>query len=56
VTKTSPTTFVMEATDFYPPWNRELEILILNKQDQAPGSALTAWRFRSAARRQAMPR
>ena len=39
VTKTSPTTFVMEATDFYPPWNRELEILILNKQDQAPGSA-----------------
>jgi hypothetical protein len=32
VTKTSPTTFEMEATDFYPPWGRELEILILNKQ------------------------
>ena len=31
VTKTSPTTFEMEATDFYPPWNRELEILILNR-------------------------
>lgn len=39
VKKTSPTTFVMEAADFYPPWNRELEILILNKQDRAPGSA-----------------
>ena len=32
VEKTSPTTFEMEATDFYPPWNRELEILILNRQ------------------------
>lgn len=32
VTKTSPTTFVMEATDFYPPWGRELDILILNKR------------------------
>lgn len=39
VKKTSPTTFEMEAEDFYPPWNRELEILILNKQDQAPGAA-----------------
>jgi hypothetical protein len=36
VTKTSPTTFEMEAEDWYPPWNRELEILILNKQDPAP--------------------
>lgn len=34
VTKTSPTTFEMEATDFYPPWNRELEVLILNRQGQ----------------------
>ncbi len=32
VTKTSPTTFEMEATDFYPPWGRELEVLILNRQ------------------------
>ena len=31
VKKTSPTTFEMEATDFYPPWDRELEILILNR-------------------------
>ena len=30
VTKTGPTTFEMEATDWFPPWNRELEILILN--------------------------
>ena len=30
--KTSPTTFEMEAENFYPPWGRELEILILNKQ------------------------
>ena len=33
VTKTSPTTFEMEATDFYPPWDRELEVLILNRQE-----------------------
>lgn len=33
VTKTSPTTFEMEATDFYPPWGRELEVLILNRQE-----------------------
>jgi hypothetical protein len=39
VTKTSPTTFEMEAEDFYPPWNRELEILILNKQEPMDGSA-----------------
>ncbi len=32
VEKTSPTTFEMEATDFYPPWNRELEVLILNRR------------------------
>lgn len=37
VKKTSPTTFEMEATDFYPPWDRELEILILNKQDESAG-------------------
>lgn len=36
VTKTSPTTFEMEAEDWYPPWNRELEILILNKQNLEP--------------------
>jgi hypothetical protein len=33
VKKTGPTTFEMEATDFYPPWNRDLEILILNRQN-----------------------
>jgi hypothetical protein len=33
VTKTSPTTFEMDATDWWPPYGRELEILILNKQD-----------------------
>lgn len=33
VKKTSPTTFEMEATDFYPPYDHELEILILNKQE-----------------------
>jgi hypothetical protein len=32
VEKTGPTTFEMEATDFYPPWNRELDVLILNRQ------------------------
>jgi hypothetical protein len=32
VEKTGPTTFEMEATDFYPPWDRELEVLILNRQ------------------------
>lgn len=33
VTKTSPTTFEMEATDWWPPYGRELEILILNRQE-----------------------
>jgi hypothetical protein len=33
VKKTSPTTFEMEATDWFPPYNRELEILILNRND-----------------------
>lgn len=32
VRKTSPTTFEMEATDFFPPWDRELEILILERR------------------------
>lgn len=31
--KTSPTTFEMEAEDFFPPWDRELEILILNRYE-----------------------
>lgn len=31
VKKTSPTTFEMEATGFFPPWDHELEILILNR-------------------------
>lgn len=33
VKKTSPTTFEMEAADWWPPYNRELEILVLNKQE-----------------------
>ncbi len=32
VTKTSPTTFEMEAEDWWPPWDRELEVLILNRR------------------------
>ncbi|MGN6489473.1 MAG: DUF4424 domain-containing protein [Devosia sp.] len=36
VTKTSPTTFEMEARDWYPPWGRELEVLILNKHNPDP--------------------
>ncbi|AKR56306.1 hypothetical protein XM25_10965 [Devosia sp. H5989] len=32
VRKTGSTTFEMTATDFYPPYNHELEILILNRQ------------------------
>jgi hypothetical protein len=32
VRKTSPTTFEMEADDWYPPWNHELEVLILVHQ------------------------
>lgn len=39
VTKTSPTTFEMEAENWWPPYNRELEILILNKQEPVPGTA-----------------
>ena len=39
VTKTGPTTFEMEATDWYPPYGRELEILILNHQDAQTGTA-----------------
>ena len=35
VKKTSPTTFEMDATDWYPPWNRELEVLILVRQQAA---------------------
>ncbi|HEV7275352.1 MAG TPA: DUF4424 domain-containing protein [Devosiaceae bacterium] len=36
VTKTSPTTFEMSAEDWYPPWDRELEVLILQRrQDEA---------------------
>src|SRR5690606_19999721 len=31
VTKTSPTTFEMDAENWWPPWNREHEILILNR-------------------------
>ncbi|MHB1109154.1 MAG: DUF4424 domain-containing protein [Devosia sp.] len=33
VEKTSPTTFEMEAQDWWPPWDRELEILILNRRE-----------------------
>lgn len=34
VTKIGPTTFRMEAEDWYPPWNRELEVLILNRRER----------------------
>ncbi len=34
VTKSGPTTFEMEADDWYPPYNHELEVLILQHQDQ----------------------
>ncbi len=37
VTKTSPTTFEMEATDWWPPYGRELEVLILNRNDPENG-------------------
>ena len=33
VTKTGPTKFEMDATDWFPPYGHELEILILNHQD-----------------------
>jgi hypothetical protein len=36
VTKTSPTTFEMNAEDWYPPYGRELDILILNRQNPDP--------------------
>jgi hypothetical protein len=36
VTKTRPTTFEMEAKDWWPPYGRELEVLILNRQDPEP--------------------
>ncbi|MDP1732441.1 MAG: DUF4424 domain-containing protein [Devosia sp.] len=38
VRKTSPTTFEMEAQDWWPPWDRELEILILNRQESMEGN------------------
>ena len=37
VTKTGPTTFEMDAKDWSPPYNHELEILLLNHQDQPAG-------------------
>ncbi len=36
VTKTGPTTFEMEAKDWWPPFGRELEVLILNRQNPEP--------------------
>ncbi|HEV2515015.1 MAG TPA: DUF4424 domain-containing protein [Devosia sp.] len=36
VKKTGPTTFEMEAEDWWPPYNRELEVLILNRQNPEP--------------------
>jgi hypothetical protein len=33
VTKTGPTTFEAKATEFFPPWDRELEILILDYRE-----------------------
>jgi len=36
VKKIGPTTFQMTATDWYPGYGRELEILILNRNDQQP--------------------
>jgi len=33
VQKTGPTTFEMSADDWYPPYNHELEILLLHRQD-----------------------
>lgn len=38
VKRTSPTTFEMEAEDWWPPWGRELEILILNRQQSMEGN------------------
>lgn len=39
VNKTGPTRFEMDATDWYPPYGHELEILILNHQDPEPDTA-----------------
>ncbi|MEO5806984.1 DUF4424 domain-containing protein [Devosia sp.] len=36
VKKIDPTTFQMTATDWYPPYGQELEILLLNKNDYQP--------------------
>jgi hypothetical protein len=36
VKKTGPATFEMEAADWYPPWNRELDILILKDVSSEP--------------------
>jgi len=38
VKRTSPTTFEMEADDWWPPWDRELEVLILNRQESMEGN------------------
>lgn len=38
VKKTSTATFEMEAEDWWPPWGRELEILILNRQEIMEGN------------------
>ena len=38
VTKTGPTTFEMDATDWYPPYGKELEILILDRRDDSEGT------------------
>lgn len=40
VTKTSPTTFEMGAEDWYPPWDRELEVLILQRRQDETGQNL----------------
>lgn len=37
VRKTGPTTFEMEATDWYPPYGRELELLILKRVEPEAG-------------------
>ena len=38
VKKTSPTTFEMEATDWWPPYGRELEVLILDRNEPDGGN------------------
>lgn len=42
VRKTSPTTFEMDADNWYPPWDRELEVLILVRQKSEADSAVAA--------------